>query len=296
MAIGTFQTGTGLSQYVDGNVDDFRISNGNADYGGPFTPPAGPLGVDQYTVLYLPFDGIDGSTTMPDYSQGTSAHGTWLDDWENEYDVTQSTASNQPLGVPYALNGKWGSRYDGVNDFLEAANVGDWTLFSNGDDFTAYIVVEIDSTGTDGAMLSTNNGGTSTIGMTMRAVPNDGGQTDSGRFSQSKGVGGSGIFSYYLDNNEVFSDEYIYMMFRYELGATGDDATTEVNQVDSGSANSSNLPHSGSNPQQPLRIGSDAVNSTPFKGTIVEVIIYNEASSAAKKQEVYSYIEQEYGL
>lgn len=39
--------------------------------------------------------------------------------------------------------------------------------------------------------------------------------------------------------------------------------------------------YSGSNPQQPLRVGSDASNSTPFNGVISEVAIYDAPLSSA---------------
>ena len=56
----------GASQFVNGWVDEHRISKGIARWIANFTPPNHAYLPDQYTVLLLHMDGVDTSTTFRD--------------------------------------------------------------------------------------------------------------------------------------------------------------------------------------------------------------------------------------
>lgn len=52
--------------YLNGWLDEFRVSKGVARWTGSFTPPTGAYASDSNTVLLLHMDGADGSTQFPD--------------------------------------------------------------------------------------------------------------------------------------------------------------------------------------------------------------------------------------
>jgi len=57
---------SGLAEYLDGNVDELRISKGVARYTGAFTAPLSEFVSDGDTKLLLHFNGTDASTTFED--------------------------------------------------------------------------------------------------------------------------------------------------------------------------------------------------------------------------------------
>jgi hypothetical protein len=61
LLIGTFD---GASGFLDGWLDEFRISKGIARWTSNFTPPTAPYDRDSYTVLLLHMDGSNGNTTF----------------------------------------------------------------------------------------------------------------------------------------------------------------------------------------------------------------------------------------
>jgi hypothetical protein len=58
----------GTTMYLDGWLDEFRVSKGVARWTSNFTPPTAPYVSDSYTVLLLHMDGTNGSTTFVDSS------------------------------------------------------------------------------------------------------------------------------------------------------------------------------------------------------------------------------------
>jgi hypothetical protein len=65
VTIGTDLTGTGAS-WLNGYIDELRISKGVARWTTNFTPPTTAYTGDSNTVLLLHMDGADGSTTFID--------------------------------------------------------------------------------------------------------------------------------------------------------------------------------------------------------------------------------------
>jgi hypothetical protein len=57
---------TGTSCFLNGWLDEFRVSKGVARWTSNFTPPAGAYASDSSAVLLLHMDGADGSTQFPD--------------------------------------------------------------------------------------------------------------------------------------------------------------------------------------------------------------------------------------
>jgi len=66
LSIGRLDTSGG--HYLNGYVDELRISKGICRYTSNFTPPTVPHIPDDYTVLLIHFDGTNGSTSFYDYS------------------------------------------------------------------------------------------------------------------------------------------------------------------------------------------------------------------------------------
>jgi len=61
--IGTYNT---ANSFLNGWLDEFRVSKGVARWTSNFTPPTGTYASDSNTVLLLHMDGADGSTQFPD--------------------------------------------------------------------------------------------------------------------------------------------------------------------------------------------------------------------------------------
>ena len=57
---------TANNVYLDGWIDEYRVSKGIARWTSNFTPPTAPYSRDSQTVLLLHMDGNNGSTTFPD--------------------------------------------------------------------------------------------------------------------------------------------------------------------------------------------------------------------------------------
>ena len=55
---------SGLSEYLDGNIDEVRVVKGEAKYTGAFAPPSGELASDSNTVLLLHFNNSDDSSIV----------------------------------------------------------------------------------------------------------------------------------------------------------------------------------------------------------------------------------------
>jgi hypothetical protein len=66
-AVLTVGKGSG-SYYLNGWLDEFRVSKGVARWTSNFTPPSSAYSPDAYTMLLLHMDGTNGSTTFPDDS------------------------------------------------------------------------------------------------------------------------------------------------------------------------------------------------------------------------------------
>jgi len=70
LRIGTY---AGATQFLNGWLDEFRVSKGVARWTSNFTPPTSAHVADSSTVLLLHMDGADGSTTFTDdYYSGPS--------------------------------------------------------------------------------------------------------------------------------------------------------------------------------------------------------------------------------
>jgi hypothetical protein len=105
---GTSWFGRWDTKYLDGYLDEFRISN-TVRYTEDFTPSTSAFTPDANTLLLLHFDGTDGGTSFPDDGPHTiTANG----------DVTQTRAVKK-VGDSSIV-------FDGTGDYLNIPNSTDW--------------------------------------------------------------------------------------------------------------------------------------------------------------------------
>jgi len=84
--------------YMDGWMDEVRISNGIARWTSNFTPPTAEYLSDSYTVLLLHMDGPNGSTTFIDSEETTSEFVALRSEYQMlQQQLNQTQAQNKQL-------------------------------------------------------------------------------------------------------------------------------------------------------------------------------------------------------
>ena len=134
------------SNYLNGYIDDLRITKGVGRYQYNFTPPAAAfpniggtvtLTADPYfrnTTLLLPGNGTNGAQ-----------NNTFLDSSSNAFTITRNGNTTQGTFSPFSQTG-WGNYFDGNGDYLSIA---DNAALDISGDFTIEFWANVDSGNTD---------------------------------------------------------------------------------------------------------------------------------------------------
>jgi hypothetical protein len=109
--IGWNNTGGIWDSWLHGNMEQLRISKGIARWTAPFAPPTSPYVPDQYTMLLLRGDGVEGSQIVTD-TAGRNV--VTANDAEND-------TAQKKFGTASVL-------FDGVGDSIYTADHADFTL------------------------------------------------------------------------------------------------------------------------------------------------------------------------
>ena len=130
----------GSQRYFNGYLDDIRILKGHAKYTADFTPPTSAVGtsvsetVNDLTLLYMPFDGTESTTSLSPASQ-TELYAPFdsdlNDDSSNAYAGTSGNGA--AISSTQSKFGGYSLALDGTNDYVRYASS---SLALGTDDFT----------------------------------------------------------------------------------------------------------------------------------------------------------------
>lgn len=123
-------------EYLDGYLNDFRITKGRARYTVNFTPPSEHLYKNQNIItnpnsvpgLQLWLDASD-SNTLYDAAEGGSLVSAdspvlkWTDKSTNNYIAIQSDSSYAPIRKASVINNKDALLFDGANDYIDINSI-----------------------------------------------------------------------------------------------------------------------------------------------------------------------------
>lgn len=145
--IGYLRTNGGSDRYLDGYLDDLRVTNGVARYTSDFTPPTEiDLSADthrEYVTLFLAGEGpVNGQNN------------TFTDSSTNSATITETGSVVQGVFSPYGDN--WANYFDGSGDYLGSSSSSDFA-FGTGD-FTAEFWFHATSTPSASNILDMRDG------------------------------------------------------------------------------------------------------------------------------------------
>lgn len=106
--------------FVNGQIDEFRVSKGVARWTSNFTPPTSPYSSDANTSLLLHMDGTSGSTTFTDSSGSPKT----------------VTANGDAKISSFSKFGGDGIIFDGTGDYLTTPSSSDWNFWNSSDNAT----------------------------------------------------------------------------------------------------------------------------------------------------------------
>jgi len=117
------------SNYLNGYVDDLRITNGYARYWFNFQPPAAPY-PNYGGTLQLTYDPYFSNTTLLLNGEGTNGaqNNTFLDSSTNNFTITRNGNTTQGSFSPYGT--LWSNYFNGSNTFYTAPASADFNMGS----------------------------------------------------------------------------------------------------------------------------------------------------------------------
>lgn len=218
---------------------------------------------------FLPSDisGIEGwydANALTGFSDDDPVGGSgseWTDQTSNGYDLTQGTATRQPLYKTNIQNGKPGILFDGVNDWINTTSI-------NLTQPTSIFIVCNPDTGSDNIFDSNTNGARNTL-------------VESGGNYLMFAGSGAGTGTSYSTSAQVLMCVF--------------DGSSSVFYFNNDSAVTSLNP--GSQGMTGFKLGANETGfGNFFKGYIFEAIVYDSALTSDNWSDLKSYADTEWGL
>ena len=283
----------------------FEIPEDSLENGDYFTlgiDLPGPGGVAGSLILWLKsntntFTNVGGTTATTE-GNGESVL-AWRDNSLFENHMIQSTSSNTPTlssNEENTINGYPTLLFDG-DDYLSVdSNLngttgdGDLTGTTDGEDWEIYIVAYTDNSNTSNKTL-------------LNFGDNNNDSTYAFSLSQSNRIrvtDGSGNIEYSTNSSQVFNtkENAKIFNFRQEVNDNLEDIISQVNQISTNTASTSNANNSTLIQGENITIGAQDFGTitNQFEGAIAEVIIYSDTLNNSEQNQVSSYLALKYGI
>ena len=258
----------------------------------PFTP-------DQVTGIYAWYRADLGTYQTVSGSAATADGdpvGEWQDQSGSALHVTQGTAGNRPTLQLSELYGRPVLRFDGTNDYLQAAAAADWKFLHDGSDFLALVVWKsaLTNPNTDYGLLDTGGMASADTGFALNTSDTSP-RISTMQTTVEKGAGGGvhAALAAPVNGSVAMGEWHISAAFRRAGGELTIHNDGHWGGDDSGAYSSP----SSSNPTYPLTIAARG-NGTQFRlaGDIAEVILYDASVSEADYKRLLTYLRRRYGL
>ena len=254
----------------------------------PFTP-------DQVTGIYAWYRADLGTYQTVSGSAATADGnpvGEWQDQSGNGYHLAQSTSGNRPALKTNILNGHPVLRFDGSNDWLQAALASDWTFLHDGSDFLVLIVWQTTSASPNADFGLLDTGGMSTTDTGFALYTTD----TSPYFSTIRATVEKGVIfndaalAAPIPGSVSMGTLHITAVYRraggdltiQNDGHWGGDDTSAYSSPDSG------------DPDAALTVGARRDGTFPLAGDIAEIIIYDTSVGASDYLRLLTYLQRRY--
>lgn len=278
-----------VPQAVVGGYPNAGALDGSAP--SPFSPT-------DIAGLQMWLDASDAGTI----TESGGAVSQWDDKSDGAHHVSQGTASAQPTTGVTTLNGK--NVIDFAGDWLQAALASDWTFLHDGTSHTIFAVMQMGVVSNPGAayvLFGTNDGGDNTVGITVfyddrpsssandqiNQYITDGSGRAANRPVDHRSANGAwpanaaAIFRLEGDADNVTASERS-KLYRNDGAAIANNNFTKAPPTVA--------------PTHPLTIGANGAGGGPLTGFMAEVLVYNQALSAADKDTIEAYLADKWGI
>jgi hypothetical protein len=200
--------------------------------------------------------------------------------------LSQATGGNQPAYATAvaSLNGKNAVQFDGTDDFLQAATESDWIFTHDNTGATIFTVERVDSTGgADQFFISTQELLATTVGTCQRM-----------RLASLEAVVANGSGT--LQNNWVnnTAGHFARDVSRWRAWSYGGGALTSA--ISGSTVTNNDTGGQTPSTSAPLRALRLSRSTSPLKGYIAQVIIYNRVLSAGERAQLAAWAAAIYGV
>lgn len=239
---------------------------------------------------------LDASDTST-ITHSSNAVSAWTDKSANAYVFQQLTSTAKPTTNTRTINSKNVLDFDGTSDFLAStAAASTWNFIHNATGSTIFMVVNTDANAGANALLSTNEGGTTTPGLYYYVAP--------GGADQYHRVLVSGTSGTYVVNNRIDASAVWLNGTTQALGLLTDPSNgTTLSRAKLYRNNNTNVAVNGgadggaystNNANNTLNICGGAGNY--LNGMVGEIIIYNSQLSSGDVTSNMNYLKTKWGI
>lgn len=214
----------------------------------------------------------------------------WDDQSGNDRHMLQSTLANRPVLVGNVQNGRAVARFDG-SDFMQAVTASsDWTIFSNGNKHSIFVVV---SSMVEGHFMATKGSSGNSVGMTLS------GHSDTGSVTHHihRGTTGGDVITNATGSGPGTDEDFFVLGVEADPNnsTAADRSLIRFNGGDSVKNNTQTASPVTSNPSTPLQIGARASSPT-LQGDVGEVVVVGLEINQETRQLIEGYLAWKWGL